>query len=51
MKGSSSLTPTNADIDQKMAELRKQPGYFDKNDPNYADVQKQRKTLTLQRTA
>ena len=51
MKGSSSLTPTNTDIDQKMAELRKQPGYFDRNHQDYQKLMKQREALTLQRTA
>jgi hypothetical protein len=51
MKGSSSLTPTNTDIDQKMADLRKKPGYFDRNHPDYQSLMKQRESLTLQRTA
>ena len=51
MKGSSSLTPTNTDIDVKMAELRNQPGYFDKSHQDYAKLMKQRESLTLQRTA
>ena len=47
----STMLPTNEKINQEMAALRKEPGYFDGQHPDHKSLMERRTALTLQRTA